>query len=81
MDMSEISDDEVLHYAEKLGRTPSVVFPRRAVQEVECSKCRALAGSPCHNGRGRIRTANHMERCYDRIRVYLRVQRSKMGAN
>ena len=74
MGTTEISDDDVVRYAASLGQNPAALFPRNSVQEIECSRCRALPGLPCRSTRGRVRTANHLERCFDRIRLYLATQ-------
>lgn len=68
---SPVSDDEVLRYAASLGLTPSAVFSRTSVQEVECRRCRAHPGHSCSDGKGGLRRSNHLERCFDRIRSYL----------
>lgn len=71
METQRISDDEIVRYAVSLGLTPSAVFPRSTVQQIECARCRARPGLPCHNRNGVPRTANHLERCFDRIRDHL----------
>jgi hypothetical protein len=67
----EITDDEVMTYAEERGLTAATYFTRTVVQEVSCSLCKALPDSPCSNGRGRLRKSNHLERCFDRIRDHM----------
>jgi hypothetical protein len=65
-----ITDEDVLNYAKSLRLAPAQLFPRSTVQEVKCPACRALPGMPCMN-RGRLRVSNHLERVFERARLFL----------
>jgi hypothetical protein len=66
-----ITDGDVIRHTSAAGVTPATMFSRRAVQEVHCSRCHAGPGMACMSSRGRPRTSNHLERCFDRIRLQL----------
>jgi phage FluMu protein Com len=71
--MPEFDNASVLRYAASFGIEPAKLLPRQVVREVACPRCKALVNQPCWNNRlrkgTRIRSANHLERCFERIRI------------
>lgn len=68
--MREVSDNDVVEYAVSRGLTPATLFPRKSVQDVYCPECHAIPGHPCKSRRG-PRKANHLARCFHRVKLYL----------
>ena len=69
--MTKIPNDvDVLRYARSFGRHPTQLLSRETVREVWCPACHADPGSPCSGVSG-IRTSNHSERCFERVRIQM----------
>lgn len=66
--MSVITEEEVWKFCQRHGCQPHNFFSRLSVREVECRACGAKEGESCRR-RDRRRIGNHLERCFDRIRL------------